>query len=165
MLVFGKVTRVEWVGTTSMANGIGDVTLSLVDGTEETFRTSANTGLVYGIENPEYREHVHAFELTPAGRITSEHHTATAAWRSLADIDRVATLVTRHGASTHRVRVLVGGADGDVIDVSWSAALVTQRKRADDGAIVIRGIGTDPASHLVYHLSSALGRELAHTRL
>jgi len=49
-----------------------DVTLD--DGA--TYRTSADVGLAYGIQNPEYRENAHEFELTrptrnsPMGRLT-----------------------------------------------------------------------------------------------
>ena len=35
--------------------------------------SSDNSMLVYGIENREYREHSHTFDLTKAGRISGYH--------------------------------------------------------------------------------------------
>ena len=39
----------------------------------EWFHISNDSSLVYGIDNQEYREHSHTFELTKAGRISGYH--------------------------------------------------------------------------------------------
>lgn len=67
--VTGKVVRVIRHGHTVY----GNPTMSVVLDTDEwgvSHRISDNASIVYGIENPEYRESAHTFELTRAGRIS-----------------------------------------------------------------------------------------------
>lgn len=64
--VAGRVTRVVRHGCTVYGNPIMSVQL---DG-GEIYRISDNAGIVYAIGNLEYRDVVHVFELTRAGRIS-----------------------------------------------------------------------------------------------
>lgn len=76
--VTGTVKRVIRHGHTLAGNPIMSVELnvSAIDGTPAqssvpvTVRISDNASLVYAIENAEYRESPHVFDLTPAGRIS-----------------------------------------------------------------------------------------------
>lgn len=76
--VTGRVVGTKHTGTTPMGNPRFDVTIELlnIDGTPVlsssavTFKLADNTGLAYGIENPEYRREAHVFGLNRAGRIT-----------------------------------------------------------------------------------------------
>lgn len=65
--VTGKVTAIKLHGHTIYGNPIVSIQL---DHDSQWYRISDNAGLVYGIENREYREHAHAFKLTKAGRIS-----------------------------------------------------------------------------------------------
>lgn len=76
--VTGTVVATKRVGTSTMGNPQFDVTLlaTHIEGTPVepaqtvVVRTSANISLAYAIENPEYRETAHTFDLTPAGRLS-----------------------------------------------------------------------------------------------
>lgn len=76
--ITGKVTRVIRHGHTIYGNPIMSIVLDMseIDGIPAesvapvTVRISDNASLVYGIENPEYREKNHTFDLTAAGRIS-----------------------------------------------------------------------------------------------
>ena len=68
--VTGKVTAVKRHGHTVYGNPMMSVQL----GGGEWFRISNDSGLVYGIENREYRDESHAFALTRAGRISHVQH-------------------------------------------------------------------------------------------
>jgi len=76
--VTGTVRSVIRHGHTMHGNPIMSVVLDVtaIDGTPAesstgvTIRISDNSGIVYGIENAEYRETAHTFELTRAGRIS-----------------------------------------------------------------------------------------------
>ena len=74
--VTGKVTRVERIGHTVYGNPIMRVAIESPNGDIGTYRISDNAGIVYGIKNPEYRDIVHTFELTNAGRISGRHRPA-----------------------------------------------------------------------------------------
>ena len=65
--VTGTVVATKHAGTSGMGNPSYWVALD----NGEIYRTSANTSLAYGIENPEYRNEPHVFTLTAAGRIRS----------------------------------------------------------------------------------------------
>ena len=84
--VTGRVTGVKRHGVTYYGNPIMSVTIEPValtpgavhsngvpwlpsDG-PMTFRISDNAGIVYGIENPEYRDIPHTFTVTKAGRLS-----------------------------------------------------------------------------------------------
>ena len=67
--VTGRVTRVIRHGNTVYGNPM----VSIVLDTDEWgvgHRVSNNAGIVYGIENPEFRNTPHTFALTRAGRIS-----------------------------------------------------------------------------------------------
>lgn len=79
--VTGKVLRVIRHGHTKYGNPTMSAVVELthiegvpVEGTPElrtaTIRVQNDAGLVYGIENAEYREQPHTFVLTRAGRIS-----------------------------------------------------------------------------------------------
>lgn len=69
--VIGTVTRVQRLGHTVYGNPIMSVYVQTDDpATRGTYRISDNAGLVYEIDNPEYREAEHTFALTRAGRIS-----------------------------------------------------------------------------------------------
>ena len=72
--ITGTVGRVERIGHTVYGNPIMRV---YVEGTSAegrdwsgVYRISDNASMVYGIENPEYRNEPHTFALTRAGRIS-----------------------------------------------------------------------------------------------
>lgn len=73
--ITGTVTRVETTGHTIYGNPIKRVYLNATaaDGSDHsgTYRISDNAGIVYGIDNAEYRDTAHVFTLTRAGRISS----------------------------------------------------------------------------------------------
>ena len=80
--VTGTVTAVKRTGRyTVYGNPIMYVELNVthIDGmpndgfTYYEFRISDNAGIVYGIENPTFRNNLHTFELTRAGRISGEY--------------------------------------------------------------------------------------------
>lgn len=65
--VAGRVIATKYASTSYLGNPSYWVTLD----NGETYRTMDNSGLAYGITNPEYRETEHTFTLTRAGRIRS----------------------------------------------------------------------------------------------
>lgn len=67
--VTGLVIGTQRHGATVWGNPMMSVTLSTPTA-PETFRISNDSGLVYGIDNPEYRNEPHVFSLTRAGRIS-----------------------------------------------------------------------------------------------
>lgn len=64
--ITGKVTAVKRHGHTIYGNPMMSIQIDSGD----WYRISDNAGLVYAIENREYREHAHTFALTRAGRIS-----------------------------------------------------------------------------------------------
>jgi hypothetical protein len=64
--ITGKITNVKRHGHTVYGNPMVSVQ---IDG-GDWYRVSYDSGLVYGIENPEFRETPHVFALTRAGRIS-----------------------------------------------------------------------------------------------
>ena len=69
--VSGRVIKTRHHGSTCYGNPIMSIVLD--SHPYEWFRISNDSGLVYGIENREYREHSHTFDLTKAGRISGYH--------------------------------------------------------------------------------------------
>lgn len=71
------VTHTKRVGTSTMGNPTYEVEIRddrNLDSDQPLYslhRTMSNTMLAYAIENPEYRDHVHEFTLTRAGRLRS----------------------------------------------------------------------------------------------
>lgn len=65
--ITGKVTAVKRHGHTRWGNPMMSIQLDTRPG--EWFRISDNAGIVYAIENREFREVPHLFELTKAGRL------------------------------------------------------------------------------------------------
>lgn len=71
--ITGKVIRVERKGHTIYGNPIKVIHLegeNIGDYGYGVFRISDNASLVYEIENGEFRDQVHTFALTRAGRIS-----------------------------------------------------------------------------------------------
>jgi len=71
--VMGVVTHVERTGYTVYGNPIMTVEIRFNSGNYQSYRISDNSAIAYCIENPEFREHVHYFELTRANRISGRH--------------------------------------------------------------------------------------------
>lgn len=69
--VTGRITATKRHGHTYYGNPMMSVQ---IEG-GEWYRISNDSGIVYGIENPEYRETPHVFELTRAGRISGRVRT------------------------------------------------------------------------------------------
>jgi len=67
--VTGKVWEVHTVGHSMYGNPTKDVTIKDEEGNVRTYRTTANSQLAYGISNAEYRDELHEFGLTKAGRL------------------------------------------------------------------------------------------------
>ena len=82
--VTGRVLYTERVAT-STPNPMFDV--ALTDG--NTYRTSANVSLAYAIENPEYRDNLHTFELTRAGRLNGRVERACDVYGQHSTIDEL----------------------------------------------------------------------------
>jgi hypothetical protein len=73
--VTGFVTHVARQGHTLYGNPIMSVTINdnpADMSNADIYRISDNAGIVYGIENPEYKSEPHTFALTRAGRISHE---------------------------------------------------------------------------------------------
>ena len=71
----GTVSRVSREGHTIYGNPIMRVSIRAIGAESPTwYRISDNAGLVYEIENPEFRETPHTFVLTRAGRISHRLH-------------------------------------------------------------------------------------------
>ena len=72
--ITGTVGRVERIGHTVYGNPIMRVYVegTSADGQDQSgiYRISDNASIVYGIENPEYRDERHTFALTRAGCIS-----------------------------------------------------------------------------------------------
>lgn len=72
--ITGTVERSERIGMTYYGNPIYRVYLkaTAVDGSDWSgiYRISDNAAIVYGIENPEYREEAHTYQVTRAGRLS-----------------------------------------------------------------------------------------------
>lgn len=66
--ITAKVVRVIRHGHTVYGNPMMSVVLDTEPDTQ--YRLSNNASLVYAIENPEFRERLHVFTLTRAGRIS-----------------------------------------------------------------------------------------------
>lgn len=71
--VTGKVTAIKRHGHTVYGNPMVSVQLDTRPG--DWFRISNDAVIVYGIENREFRETPHVFELTRAGRISGRKWT------------------------------------------------------------------------------------------
>ena len=67
--ISGRVTGVKRHGHTVYGNPIMSITLD-TDSWGSWHRFSDNAGIVYGIENPEYRDTVHTFTVTKSGRLS-----------------------------------------------------------------------------------------------
>lgn len=79
--VTGTVTAIERLGATYWGNPMLRV---WIDG--KPFRLANGAQLAYGIANPEYRELVHTFELSPAGRLTGRVYDPVITWRTPAGL-------------------------------------------------------------------------------
>ena len=68
--ITGVVTHVQRKGHTIYGNQIIIVVIKDEEGQYYTHRISNNAGIVYEIENAEFKEYPHTFALTKAGRIS-----------------------------------------------------------------------------------------------
>jgi hypothetical protein len=67
--VIGKVLEVRTVGHSMYGNPTKDIAIKDEQGNVRTYRTTANSQLAYSIGNAEYRDELHEFGLTKAGRL------------------------------------------------------------------------------------------------
>lgn len=67
--IVARVGRTERAGVSVYGNPRFLVALVQQDGTTTLHRTMSNAGISYGINNPEYRDDLHEWHLTPAGSI------------------------------------------------------------------------------------------------
>lgn len=67
--ITGKVTAVKRHGVTQYGNPTMSIQLD-TSGPLVWWRVSDNAGIVYGIENSEYREIPHTFDVTKSGRLS-----------------------------------------------------------------------------------------------
>lgn len=68
--ITGTIRRVEYIDSSVYGNPYYRVAIETTDGEIELLRTQINAGFNYAINNAEYREGVHEFTLSKAGRIT-----------------------------------------------------------------------------------------------
>lgn len=66
--ITGKVVNIKRHGHTVYGNPIMSIALD-TDEWGTWHRISDNAGIVYAIENPEFKEHAHTFEVTKSGRL------------------------------------------------------------------------------------------------
>lgn len=69
MKITAKITATKRHGTSKMGNPTYIVALEERDGTTGIYRTQSNSGIAYEIQNPNFKQEWHEYELTPAGRI------------------------------------------------------------------------------------------------
>lgn len=83
--VTGRVISTEHAGTSVNGNPSYDVTLT--DG--NTYRTTSDSSLAYGITNPVYRDNLHTFGLTRAGRLNGRVERACDVYGQHSTIDEL----------------------------------------------------------------------------
>lgn len=76
--VTGKIKRVERLGTSYYGNPYYMVAIETPAGEIELLRTSITAGINYAIGNAEYRDELHDFKLTAAGRVSNAVRTPAA---------------------------------------------------------------------------------------
>ena len=70
--ITGAVVETETTGTTYYGNPIVNALIrDTVTRVTTWYRVSHNSGISYAIDNPEFKERAHTFDLTAAGRIKS----------------------------------------------------------------------------------------------
>jgi hypothetical protein len=67
--IVARVGRTERAGVSYYGNPAFTVALVTESGDISIHRTMSNAGISYAINNPEYREELHEWHLTPSGRI------------------------------------------------------------------------------------------------
>lgn len=67
--IIARVGGTQRAGVSNYGNPAFTVALVQEDGTVTLHRTMSNAAVSYGINNPEYRDELHEWHLTPAGRI------------------------------------------------------------------------------------------------
>lgn len=72
--VTGKVTRVQTVGVSQYGNPTKRVAIETEHGDTLIFKTSVDSQIAYAIDNAEFRNEPHTFNLTRAGRINGYAH-------------------------------------------------------------------------------------------
>ena len=68
--ITGRVVRTERLGHTKWGNPMFNVGIEGSNGDSYVIRLANDAGLAYAINNPEYRDEPHTFELTKAGRLS-----------------------------------------------------------------------------------------------
>ena len=71
--ITGTVVATKHAGTSTMGNPSYWVTIITDEGHGEIIRTSSNSGIVYEINNPNFRNESHEFELSKAFRLTGRY--------------------------------------------------------------------------------------------
>lgn len=75
--ITGRVTATKRIGTTLYGNPIMAITLD-TDTWGTWHRISDNSGLVYSIDNPEFKETAHTFDVKPrSGRLSGRVEVAS----------------------------------------------------------------------------------------
>lgn len=67
--IIARVGNTQRAGVSAYGNPAYMVALVQEDGTVTIHRTMSNAAVSYGINNSEYRDELHEWYLTPAGRI------------------------------------------------------------------------------------------------
>lgn len=163
-IIFARVTGTTTYGnTTANGNPVPTVTLTSPDGRSAQYRYSSDVADAYGADNPDRREEMHAYALTPSGRIAGIDYDATEAFESLQRTfprgSRVPAMVTRVSPSGMSRDVVILGTrdDGSLWRVSHLAAqVIGWEYRSEPRALIVRGTGMDMLFHTVYTLSNVL---------
>ena len=120
---------------------VEDVRIERAGGTEVETKVSRREAIGFGINNPEFRNRVHAFAMTEAGRIKAWSSDHTEAWHLLSSMfpwgSSVDVDYSRDGQREF-VRVLCPTSDG-ILDYSGQVALLVNRKRTERGIVLKQG--------------------------
>lgn len=163
-ILFGTV---EWTDGGSPVDRLG---IKDVDGHVHETRVSSRSAIGFGISNPEYRNSMHAFKVTEAGRVTGTDKDLNRAYHILTKAFPATimegpecsphTLVTKLPSGTHArysVHVL-SVEDGQIVDRSALVARLIGRKIVDGGVLMTDG-GMDVGAAVVKQLSDTLWGE------
>jgi hypothetical protein len=117
-----------------------------------------NNGLIFTTEHPEY--HLECKKLTvKVGKAALKEQRITELKALIKPGSTVSTLlknVSRSGMQRQISFYIVDPRDNEVINIDYSVSIVTDTKRAKNGALIVNGCGMDMGFNVVYHLGSML---------